>query len=257
MPNTIRTVRGIDVYDGNPVNPRLWRELGIEFGWVKISEGCDVQKRAGLHVDALHSIDAKAGGYAFGYMPREDQKAAARVFAAGVREAGATDIRPAVDLESFCSAAGLLCVPPDLALDHCETLAREIEQILSVAVVVYTGRHFWMKLGARGFTTWLADRYGWIADYNVPLAGPWMPQHDPIPCGPWAVPHVWQFSAKAPRGEALDCNLTTPEVLEGLLWNSDPVCAPATFDAVTIDLMSSARATWEAERAAVEASRDD
>ena len=215
---TIGDVRGIDVYDGNPIDTDYWAAERVVWGMVKLSEGGDVQPHAGDRVDALRSIGALVGGYAYEYAPREDQRAAAETFVRVLRAVGADDLYPAVDLESLCGVSGKVCVSPAVGLAHSEELADRIEQLLGVEVTVYTGRGFWGLLGAAGQASWLTRRRLWVADYNVREVAPWVPARDPDPCPPWLHPTAWQF-----RGDGLDRNLTSAAGLASMTWRGKVV----------------------------------
>ena len=216
---TLGTLRGVDLYDGDRIDTDYWQAEGVCWGMVKLSEGCDVQPHAGDRVDALRSIGAVVGAYAYEYAPREDQVAAANTFVRCLRVLGVDDLYPAVDLESLCGAGkGAQCVPPDVGLAHCEELADRIEQLLGVSVTVYTGRGFWSLFGAAGRASWLTQRRLWVADYNVAEVATWLPARDPLQIEPWPKPTAWQFAAKGRDGRPLDRNITTAEGLAAMRW---------------------------------------
>jgi GH25 family lysozyme M1 (1,4-beta-N-acetylmuramidase) len=227
-------ILGVDLYDGNVVDYQALARRGVRFGWVKISEGGDLQHRARAHVQGLKSIGAEVGGYTYVYAPRENQLEAAQVFCDELLAVGAIDLSPVVDIENMCSASAQICVDPRVALEHAEIITAEIRRILGVDPIVYTGTGFWSKLGAAGQRSWLRDLHLWLADYHAPISGEWTPPtKPPFPCPPWTDDRIVakQFSDGAAHGFAkLDKNYTTEADLARCRWGTKakPYVPPIT-----------------------------
>lgn len=198
------TYKAVDVYALNTVDYYALSASGVTHAWVKLSEGTDVDGKAAEHIKRFKDVGIKCGGYAYEYSPREYQAEAAKTFCERLWAAGASELRPVVDFESACSASRKVCVPPEVALRHCESLAMEIEKILSAEVMVYTGPGFWDSIPNSG-SSWLCERSVWVADYRGKLVDEWTPLRGAAPPSGFSAVSMHQFTDGKTHGlKALD-----------------------------------------------------
>lgn len=231
-------VRGVDVYAGDRVDYRALARAGVKFAYIKVTEGADVDKRCSEHARGFRGEGIEIGGYAYEYSPRDDQAEAARIFADVVGSVGIDDLRPSVDFESACSASRTVCVTLPVALQHAEDLARNIEELLDVENIPYTGPGFWNQI-PNAERSFLCSRYLWVADYRGELASEWSPLRAPqVPKG-WADYLIHQFTNGKPHGiSILDRNLCRD--LDLLRWKREPKVVAREFSADQIILSDAA-----------------
>jgi GH25 family lysozyme M1 (1,4-beta-N-acetylmuramidase) len=207
---------GIDLYDHNPEPDwdALWA-LGCRLVYLKASEGGDRQRLFAPRAQRARERGWLVGGYSYHYAPRVNQAEAADLFASMVFEAGATDLRPAVDCESLCNASGTVCETPATTLARIESFVIALEACVGTECVIYTGPGFWASFGEAGRMSWLCRRALWCADYRPKQRDPWAPTGAPgFPLG-W-LPNrlaLWQYD-----GTGIDKNLVIGNGLELLRW---------------------------------------
>jgi len=240
---------GIDLYDHNPEPD--WSALyakGVRLVYLKATEGGDEQKTFAPRTQRAREAGFLVAGYSYHFAPRVNQAEAANRFAELIFDAGATDLRPAVDCESMCNASGTVCETPERTLARIEQFVVALEACVGTECVVYTGPGFWSKFGHAGKLSWLCRRVLWCADYRPKQRDLWAPVGAPeVPAG-W-LPNrlaLWQYD-----GTTIDKSLVLPGGLDLLRWpeHHAPAIVPTAWAVDDWDERRGVVAEAEAERA--------
>jgi lysozyme len=170
---------GIDVsYHSGEVH---WREAareGFSFGLMLATAGVDFRDPyLAAHWEHIRDAGLVRGAYHF-YVSDDDPMEQAHHFLSHVLlEPG--DLRPVVDIESAASIA-----PRDLA-NQLWIFVSEIERVLGIAPIIYTGPRFWSD---HVQDPRFADYPLWIAEYEV---------DQPKVPSTWKQWQLWQWKGDA------------------------------------------------------------
>ncbi|HVS66052.1 MAG TPA: GH25 family lysozyme [Thermoanaerobaculia bacterium] len=193
---------GLDVsYHSGRVDWRAAAAEGFRFGLMLATAGVDFRDPfLTAHWEHIRDAGLVRGAYHF-YVSADDPEEQAHHFLSHVLlEPG--DLRPVVDIESASTQA-----PGELA-DQLAVFVAEIESVLGVGPIIYTGPTFWRDHVA---DPRFAAYPLWIAEYGVDA---------PVVPDPWDRWHLWQW-----RGNA-DLPHVSPVV------DLDRVHAEVDFDAL-------------------------
>lgn len=187
------TCKGLDVSHYQPVlnfaNAKL---AGFEFVFLKASEGVtNIDRSFPEHRKNAHAAGLLVGYYHF-FRPLSDAKTQAKHFCEQVGKVQPNELPPVCDLEDSDEVSGAAVA--ERARIFCE----EVERILGVQPIVYTGPYYFQGLGKSAVV--LGKYPLWVAHYqtSAPLVPP-----------PWAAWDFWQYtdSESIPGKASLDANL--------------------------------------------------
>lgn len=222
------TVQGIDVSGWN--KPQDWddaKAAGIEFAFVKVSQGLGGSRRSGQHHDDLGASSILRGAYHFAslkYQNKTNAVAQCENMVDRLEKIGDWELPPVLDMEwqtypgttdSERKASRVADIgrkswlfPASAVVDWALDFGSRCVELTGALPILYTGKNFWKyRMGSADLSGWLL----WEVDYidHLPEAPSFKAESKF--CPPWAGVDFWQWTGRGRRdwynGNRIDLNL--------------------------------------------------